>query len=151
MASPGLTAEERAAAERLAAAVNAHVAIEREAGRDRPGFIIIKLEDGSCPDNTVYDSRKDAIQHDRWAPHTFYVRIGKDTMPFKEAVIVLQNHRRAFKAGIRFAEEEVITPQLPELMAPFIPRTLGALGLVGGQAQMSPQELEAIRRAGGLN
>lgn len=120
-----ITQDEQTAAKHLADAVNLHVSAVLAGGtRTRPGYVVIRLVDGKSPDGVLYDSRADAVRHNKYDPAACYIRVGRDTMPFKEALIVLQMHRRAYKAGVVFAEEEIITPQLTELMAPFIPRTL---------------------------
>ena len=132
-ATPGIdfsqvTAEEWDAARRMAEAVNLHVLAER-AQRDQrstPPFIAIDLEDGRCPDGTLYDSRADAVRHQR-SPARFYVKIGPATMTDREALVCLMYARRAYKAGHVFAEEEPIMPHRLELAAPFIPRTLRGL------------------------
>lgn len=123
--------EELNAAQRLADAVNLHVvALSTEGtGRDQPGFIAVKLDDGrpADPTNPLYDSRRDAARHHKFSPGVFFVKVGRETMPLNEALIVLQMNRMAFKRGVVFSEEEVVTPQLTELMQPFIPRTLRGL------------------------
>ena len=93
-------------------------------GRTTPPFIAIDLADGRCPDNTLYDSRPDAVAGQKGNKYRFFVKIGPEHMGEREALVCLMYARRAFKAGHVFAEEEPITPQRLELMAPFIPRTL---------------------------
>lgn len=126
-----VTQEETDSAKRLAEAVNLHVSalMAEGTGRERPGFIAVRLEDGKPADeaNPLYDSRADATRHHIHNTNVFYVKIGRDTMPISEALIVLQMNRMARKRGVIFTEEEVIVPQLPELMQPFIPRTLRGL------------------------
>jgi len=126
------TAEERDAAQRLSDAVNLHVtALATEgSGRERPGFIAVRLSDGKPADesNPLYDSRADATRHNRDNLNVFYVKVGRERMPLNEALIVLQMHRIARKRGVIFTEEELIVPQLTELMQPFIPRTLRGIG-----------------------
>lgn len=127
-----VTRAELDAAKRLAEAVNLHVnALSVEgSGRERPGFVAIRLEDGRPNEesNPLYDSRADATRHNRSNPAVCYVKVGRETMPISEAVIVLQMNRMAYQRGVVFSEEEVIVPQLSELMKPFIPRTLRGLG-----------------------
>ena len=126
-----VTQEETDAAKRLAEAVNLHVnALSAEgSGRERPGYVAIRLLDGKPADesNPLYDSRADATRHNTFSPAVCYVKVGRDTMPTSEALIVLQMNRMAYKRGVVFSEEEVIVPQLSELMKPFIPRTLRGL------------------------
>lgn len=121
------TPEERDSAERLREAVNLHVSavLAEGSGRERPGFIAVRLADGKPADeaNPLYDSRADATRHHIHKTNVFYVRIGREHMPLNEALIVLQMHRMARKRGVVFTEEEIIVPQLTELMQPFIPRT----------------------------
>lgn len=126
-----ITPEESESAKRLMEAVNLHVhAILAEGtGRDRPAFVAIRLEDGrpAVSKNPLYDSRADAARHNRHHPAICFVKVGRETMSLHEATIYLQMNRMAYKRGVIFAEEEVITPQLSELMKPFIPRTLRGL------------------------
>lgn len=115
-------------ARRMADAVNLHVtALATEGtGREQPGFIAIRLEDGKPADpiNPLYDSRRDAARHNLMNPAVCFIKVGRESMPVKEAILVLQMNRMAFKRGVIFSEEEIITPQLTELMNPFIPNTL---------------------------
>jgi hypothetical protein len=126
-----VTEEEKNAAQRLADAVNLHVvALSMEGtGRDRPAYIAVRLHDGrpADPANPLYDSRADATRHHKFTLGVFFVKVGRETMPLNEALIVLQMNRMAFKRGVVFTEEEVVAPQLTELMNPFIPRTLRGL------------------------
>jgi hypothetical protein len=122
------TDEARVAAQRVAEAINLHVsAISVEQGeRLTPGYVALKLSDGrpADPTNPLYDSRADATRHHKYTPGIFFVRVGRESMPLNEALIVLQMHRMAYNRGVVFTEEEVVVPQLTELMTPFIPRTL---------------------------
>jgi hypothetical protein len=117
------------AAQRMAEAVNLHVlAIAAEgSGRDQPGYVAIRLSDGRSPDGTLYDTRREAALRHRFEGGVCYIRVGRDSMPIREAVIVLQMHRMAYKRGVVFAEEDVVVPQMTELMRPFIPNTLKGL------------------------
>jgi hypothetical protein len=123
-----VTPEEWDAARRMAEAVNLHV-LACAADRDQrtvPPFIAIDLADGRCPDGTLYDSRADAVRHQK-SDYRFYVKIGPATMSDREALVCLMYARRAYATGHVFAEEEVVMPQRLELAAPFIPRTLRGL------------------------
>jgi hypothetical protein len=125
----GLPQELIDAANRMRDAVNLHVTVSPLLGERRPGFVAISLEDGRAHENTLYETRADAVRSTRnLSRGWFYAKVGADSMGEREAIIVLQQARQAFKAGIIFAEEEVVTPHLSELMKPFIPRTLGILG-----------------------
>ncbi len=117
------------AARRMADAVNLHVhaVLAEGSGREQPGFVAIRLSDGRSPDNTLYDTRRDAVLRHRFEGGVCYIRVGREAMPFREALIVLQMHRLAFKRGVIFAEEDIVTPHLSELLAPFIPNTLRGL------------------------
>jgi hypothetical protein len=111
------TQEEIDAARHMADAVNLHVHAMLAENRDRPGYVAIRLADGKSPDGGVlYDTRKDATRHNLHDRTNFYVKVGKDTMPVREALIVLKLARTAFKRGVIFTEEEVITPHLTELL-----------------------------------
>lgn len=130
-----VTQEEIDAARYLMDAVNIHVQASRELGRETPGYVAVRLSDGKSPTGDLYDNRGDAIRHNLHDANLFYVKVGKDTMAFREALLVLQMHRMARKNGVVFANEEVVTPQLTELMRPFLGRTLRGLNgeLNGGR------------------
>lgn len=130
MQEKGITQEELSAAQRMCDAVNLHVHVGNATGDRMAGFVAINLSDGRSPDGVLYDNRRDAVRHNRDDPYRFYVKVGVEMMPVREALIVLQMARMAFKRGVIFADEEVIAPQLPELMGGFIPRTLHATGAV---------------------
>lgn len=115
------------AANRMRDAVNMHVAARLASGAERPQFVAISLKDGRSPDShTLYDRREDVFRHNH-ARNIMAVKIGAETMPLREAIIVLQMNRRAYKAGVIFAEEAPVTPHLTELMNSFIPQTLRKL------------------------
>lgn len=123
---PEATEEEWTAAQRMAEAVNLHVAVhnaELGEGRDRPGYVAIRLEDGRSPDGVLYDTRADAARHQRDDPWCFYVKVGRSAMPVREAWVVLNYARQAKKNGVIFSEEEVILPHRLELARALIPRT----------------------------
>lgn len=118
------------AANRMRDAVNLHVVAGTLGVRERHlQWLAIRLEDGRS-DGTVYESRRDAVRHTQnkekgW----YYVKVGAQSMSEREAIIVLQMARQAFKRGVIFAEEEPVVPMLSELTRPYIPRTLETLGL----------------------
>ena len=120
------TQEEWDAACRLRDAVNLHVLAHNAQlgnGRDKPGYVAIRLSDGRSPDGILYDTRKEAARHQA-DPWCFYVKIGRDTMQTKEAWCVLMHARQAKeKRGVVFSEEEVILPHRLELIKQDIPRT----------------------------
>lgn len=125
-----VTQEEIDAARYLMDAVNIHVQASRELGRDRPGLVAIRLADGKSPTGDLYDSWDDAGRHTHYDPNVFFIKVGKDTMGFKEALLLLQMNRMAKARGVVLHQNPVVTPQLTELMAGLIPRTLK--GLNGG-------------------
>jgi hypothetical protein len=55
------------------------------------------------------------------------VKVGADSMPLREAIIVLQMNRRAYANGVIFSEEAPVSTHLTELMRPFIPNTVRKL------------------------
>lgn len=122
-----ITPEEISSAKRMMDAVNIHVhAILAEGtGRTKPGYVAIRLDNGGSakPDNPLYDSRADATRHNIHNTEVCYIKVGRETMPLREAVTTLQMMRMGRKNGVIFTEEEVVVPQLLELSAPFIPRT----------------------------
>lgn len=124
-----VTPEERDSASRMKDAVNLHVSalLAEDGQRERPGYVAIRLSDGRSPDGVMYDSRRDAARHNKWNDNIGFIKIGREMMSDREALINLQMLRMARKNGVIFSEEEVIVPQLTELMNPFIPRTLRGL------------------------
>jgi hypothetical protein len=125
-----IAAEEYDAARRMRDAVNGFVERARKEREDgaRPPFIAINLEDGRCPDGTLYGSRPEAVAGQKGNKYRFYVKIGPDHMGEREALVCLIYARRAFRTGHVFAEEDPVVPQRLELAQPFIPRTVRALG-----------------------
>lgn len=113
---PEMTAQDWDAAHALCDAVNIHVAVQRAELRDRPGYVAVRLSNGKSPDGVLFDSRRDAARHHLHDLNVFYVRVGRDTMSPREAGIVLQFNRQARRKGVIFSEEEVVTPQLTELI-----------------------------------
>lgn len=118
------------AANRMRDAVNLHVVAGTLGVRERHlQWLAIRLEDGRS-DGTVYETRRDAVRHTMNKSRGWmYVKVGASTMGEREAILVLQMNRQAFAKGVVFAEEEPIIPQLTELARPFIPNTLGKLGI----------------------
>lgn len=136
-ADVGLPQELLDAAARMRDAVNLHVLTGSLGVRERHlCWVAIRLSDGRS-DGNLYESRADAVRHTtNLEKGWFYVKVGAEQMGDREAVIVLQQARQAFSRGVIFAEEQVVTTMLPELMAPFIPNTLEKLGLIrpGGKS-----------------
>lgn len=115
------------AANRMRDAVNLHVSVSAALGGERKiGFVAIRLDTGAAHDGgTLYDTRRDAVRHTRNETcGFFYVKVGAESMGEREAIIVLQMARQAFKNGVVFAEEEPVVPMLSELALPYIPKTL---------------------------
>lgn len=102
------------AARRLGDAVNIHVMASLETGRDRPGFVAIRLSDGRSPDGALYDTRADCTRHQ---PNRdiFPCKVGKDTISAEEAWMILKFARQGFSNGVVFTDEAPVMPQLPEL------------------------------------
>ena len=115
------------AAQRMADAVNLHCSVQRAELRDRPGYVAINLSDGRSPDGVLYDTRRDAARHNIHDLNVFFVRVGRDSMSPGEALIVLRFNRQARSRGVIFSEEEVVTPQMTEL----IPRAFVRRRLTG--------------------
>lgn len=106
-------------------AVNLHVQARLAAGaHDTPMYVGIRLDDGRSPDGVLYDDRRSLFRHHPFTKNLMAVRVTPESMGFREALTVLQMNRMAYKRDVVFREEEVVTPQLSELMLPFIPRTL---------------------------
>ena len=118
------------AAARMRDAVNLHIVAGNLGVRERHlQWVAIRLEDGRS-DGELYETRQDAVKHTHLKGRGwFYVKLGADSMGERESILVLQQARQAFKMGVVFAEEAPITPHLSELLKPYIPRTLGKLGI----------------------
>lgn len=104
-------------AQRMAEAVNLQVVALRALGAspDRPLYVAIHLADGRA-DGQLYDTRADAMRTHPNDLNVFPVRLGRDTMPVREAMIVLQFARTARLRGVIFADEDVVVPHLTELL-----------------------------------
>lgn len=129
MTHPAIPQELLDSANRMRDAVNLHVVAGALGARARHlCWVAIRLEDGRS-DGNLYESRLDAVNHTQnKSPGWTYVLIGADSMSEREALLVLQMHRKAYAMGVRFSEEHVVVPQMTELMAPFLPNTLRKLG-----------------------
>jgi hypothetical protein len=115
------------AANRMRDSVNLHVSVSSVLGGERKiGFLAIRLDTGAAHDKgTLYDSRRDAVRHTQnESGGFFYVKVGAESMGEREAIIVLQMARQAYRNGVVFAEEEPVVPMLSELALPYIPKTL---------------------------
>lgn len=124
---PEITQEEKDAARRLMDAVNIHVDASRASGREKPGWVAIKLSDGRSPTGDLYDEQKDAARFNAYDPNVFFLKVGKMPIGFREALLQLQQHRQARRAGVVFHREVVVLPQLSELLRPHLPRTMRGL------------------------
>ena len=123
-----ITQEEKDAARFLMDAVNLHVDASRASGREKPGWVAIRLHDGKSPDGTLYDSQKDAARFNSYDSHVFFLKVGKAPIGFREALVVLQLNRQARKRGVVFHHETVVSPQLTEMLQKMMPRTMRGLG-----------------------
>ncbi|HEY2087452.1 MAG TPA: hypothetical protein VGH54_15730 [Mycobacterium sp.] len=111
---PELTTEESDAARHLMDAVNIHVQASRASGREKPGWVAIRLQDGKSPTGDLYDTQSDAARFSMNDSNVFYVKVGKDTMGFREALIQLRVNRQARARGVVFTRETVVAPMLIE-------------------------------------
>lgn len=120
--------ELRSAAARMRDAINLHVVAGVLGVRERHlQWLAICLEDGSS-DGNLYETRQEAVNHTKnLSRGWFYALVGAEHMGERESILVLQMARKAFSMGVVFAEEQVVVPQLSELMQPFIPNTLRKL------------------------
>jgi hypothetical protein len=68
-----------------------------------------RLSDGSSPDHAAYDSRADAVRHQKSdADRCMYLQIAE--MPADHAEQVLDFWRKAHDAGLRGTDPEVLMP-----------------------------------------
>lgn len=111
---PKLTQEESDAAKHLMDAVNIHVQASRASGREKPGWVAIRLSDGKSPTGDLYDDQKDAARFNLYDSNVFFLKVGKDTMGFREALVVLRVNRQARTNGVVFTRETVVPPMLAE-------------------------------------
>jgi hypothetical protein len=123
-----ITKEEEDAAKRLMDAVNIHVEASRASGREKPGWVAIRLADGTSPTGDLYDTQKDAARHNQYDSNVFFLKVGKAHIGFREALVVLQLNRQARKNNVVFHHETVVSPQLNEMLQKMIPRTMRGLG-----------------------
>jgi hypothetical protein len=91
------------ASKRIANAMTLH-ALAGSAGR----FAAFKIADGSSPDhNTVYDTRIEAVAHQKWDLDTvMYLEITPDGMQPREAGALLQWWRFLYSRGWRYPYPE---------------------------------------------
>lgn len=133
-----VTQEVRDSAKRMCDAINLHVTAGALGLHDRVIlWVALNIADGRS-DGNIYDSRVDAARFTDNLPGTyFYCKVGVDYIQEKEAILVLQQHRQSFARGVRFRDEQVVTPILSELLMPFIPNTLRELGMVNRRPTMT--------------
>lgn len=111
---PELTREESDAAKYLMDAVNIHVQASRASGREKPGWVAIRLQDGKSPTGDLYDTQKDAARFNLHDSNVFFLKVGKDTMGFREALLMLRVNRQARKNNVTFTRETVVPPMMIE-------------------------------------
>lgn len=99
---------------RMMEAVNLHVSASLALDRTEPGYVVIRLSDGSSPDGVYYDNRKDAARHFTFDPYVTFIKVGKDSMSLEEAKNQLKFVRMAYRRGARFVEEEPVMLHLNE-------------------------------------
>lgn len=70
-----------------------------------------RLSDGSSTDHTAYDSRADAVRHQKNdEDRCLYILIPPAGMPVDHAEQVLDFWRKAHDAGFRAADPEILMP-----------------------------------------
>ncbi len=118
---PGLSDEDWDLARRVADAVNLHIDASEMTGRTKPGFVAVRLNDGSS-DGVLYDSRADAVRAQGSENYRCaYIKLNPGGMSARQAWVVIYGYRQMYDAGARFHEEEPIIPHRPEIL-PIIPR-----------------------------
>lgn len=75
-------------------------------------YAAIRLSDGGS-DDTVYDTRRDAITHQLHEQQCAYIKIPRDDMPPSHAERFLQIQRELYDKGFRLCD-----PDGPELISP---------------------------------
>jgi hypothetical protein len=133
---PSVTTEESDAAKYLMDAVNIHVQASRANGREKPGWAAIRLSDGKSPTGDLYDNQQDAARFSMNDSHVFYLKVGKDTMGFREALTVLRLNRQARKNGVVFTRETVVAPMLVENLRGLFPANPPAPGPIRKRFQV---------------
>lgn len=125
---PSVTTEESDAAKYLMDAVNIHVQASRASGREKPGWVAIRLSDGKSPTGDMYDNQRDAARLNGNNSHIFYLKVGKDTIGFREALMQIRLHRQARSHGVVFSRETVVAPMLVENLRGLYPANPPAPG-----------------------
>lgn len=97
------------ASRRCADTVNLHIHADRgNVGK----YVAIRLSDGGS-DNTVYNTKADAVNHQLHETQCAYVRIPPDGMTVAEAASYLQFNRNAYDAGFRLSDPDFIPTMSP--------------------------------------
>lgn len=125
---PPVTTEESDAAKYMMDAVNLHVQASRANGREKPGWVAVRLSDGKSPTGDLYDNQQDAARFNMNDSNVFYLKVGKDTIGFREALTVLRLNRQARKNGVVFTRETVVAPMLVENLRGLLPASPPAPG-----------------------
>lgn len=81
-------------------------------------YAAIRLSDGGS-DDTVYDTRADAIRHQLHEQQCAYIKIPHDNMPVEHAERFLKIQRDLYDAGFRLCDpdHELVSPITNEGMA----------------------------------
>jgi len=114
-----MTPEEWDVARRVADAVNIHI----QANEDARGWVACSMQDGRS-DGSLYDTRRDAVRHQRDESNCFYMKVAPGGITPKEAWVNVVAFRRLRDAGIRPDHEDVTLPQRGELLGGIAPRLL---------------------------
>lgn len=112
--------EEWEAARRLSDTVGQLIA---DRGRDAcVGRWVAWRLDGSRVDQTLYDTRNDAMRHQLWENLSGYIRIPPDGVTPKQAWVHIVYMRQFYENGGRFSDEMPRTPMLSEELGYLSPR-----------------------------
>lgn len=73
-----------------------------------------RLSDGSSPDHMAYDSRAEAVRHQKQVnDKCLFILIPPDGMPARDAEELLDFWRKAYDAGFRATDPEILMPLSP--------------------------------------
>jgi hypothetical protein len=112
-----MTPEEWDVARRVSDAVNLHISVNEQAR----GWVACRMDTGES-DGSLYDTRSDAVRHQKNESFCFYLKVQPGGMTAKQAWVNVVAFRKLRDAGIRPDHEDVTLPQRAELMRHVAPR-----------------------------
>lgn len=113
-----MSSDDLDAARRCSETISLHLMADREQAIN--SWVAIRLSDGGS-DGQLYDTRSDAIRHQLHEMQCAYIKITPDGISVKDAGLFLKLNRKAYDAGLRFADpdnpnRELVVPIRLELL-----------------------------------